>query len=382
MQKSFLLRIITLILAFGAVGGYMAPTLIPSFYTNIPMNSLILGLLLLGIFLVILKTQSLRPEIQWLQGYRQGQLRVNNLYSPFILAPVAGLLGPVDQKKSLSPASINLALEMVYNRLQEARSSLKYITGVLIFLGLLGTFWGLLQTIRSIGDVIANLPVNTGDSILFFNDLKQGLKQPLKGMGVAFTSSMFGLGGSLIIGFLDVQVGQFYGKFYQEVEEWLISFSHGKGSHLSQGGEDAPSAAYLAGLIERLSTHLEEMTQVYAQDQIHGQNFQKNVVFLSERTATLVDYMKTEKDLMIKIAEHQLDLQNTLKHLKDSIPHMGLSDASQTHIRNLDVSVTTLIDQLHTHHAQSRTDLKEEMRFLARVLSSQPKAEPLTFGIK
>lgn len=375
MEKPFLARIIFLLLALGTGIGYLSPSLIPAFYTNVPLNSLILFFFLSGVFLILIKIRALKPEILWLQGYRQGLLRVNTIYSPFLLSPLASLLGPVEEKRNLSTSSLQLALDTLYHRLQESRSPLKYLVGVLIFLGLLGTFWGLLQTIHNIGNVISNLPVNTGDSVLFFNDLKQGLKKPLGGMGTAFSSSMFGLSCSLILGFFETQLGSLYKKFYQDIEEWLMTLLTEESS--SRNIQDPASLPYLGGLIERLSTHMQSLAQAYTQDQTQIQNLQKNVLFLSEKTATLVDYMKTEKDLMIKIAEHQLDLQNIMKHLKDSLSQANHLETTQHHLRNIDNSLGNLLDQLHAHHTQLRSDVKEEIRFLARVLSTPGLKEPL-----
>jgi len=183
---------------------------------------LILGALCVGIAINVFQILRLEPEINWIKKFRTGDPGLSTVEPPTLLSPLAKHLEEIHRDRfRLSAGSLSTVLDGIRGHLDEAREISKYMIGLLVFLGLLGTFWGLLQTIGTVGQVISGLEVGTGDYAQLFDRLKQGLENPLKGMGTAFSSSLFGLGGSLVLGFIDIQAGHAQNRFFNEMEEWL-----------------------------------------------------------------------------------------------------------------------------------------------------------------
>ena len=188
---------------------------------NPVLNGLILGVLLVGIVYIFRRVLGLKPEIRWIEAFRTSKPGFSLQAAPRLLAPVASTLGEQERRgRFMLPAmSARYLLDSISARLDESRDISRYQVGLLIFLGLLGTFWGLLETIGSVGQVINELSVGEGDLVTVFDELKAGLAAPMGGMGTAFGSSLFGLAGSLVLGFLDLQATQAQNSFYNDVEE-------------------------------------------------------------------------------------------------------------------------------------------------------------------
>jgi hypothetical protein len=207
------------------VAGVCALLLTPlkaAFMANWGFNLLILAALCVGIAINVFQILRLEPEINWIKKFRTGDPGISTVEPPTLLSPLAKHLEEIHRDRfRLSAGSLSTVLDGIRGHLDEAREISKYMIGLLVFLGLLGTFWGLLQTIGTVGQVISGLEVGTGDYALLFDRLKQGLENPLKGMGTAFSSSLFGLGGSLVLGFIDIQAGHAQNRFFNEMEEWL-----------------------------------------------------------------------------------------------------------------------------------------------------------------
>ncbi|AJY46351.1 hypothetical protein [Martelella endophytica] len=195
-----------------------------AFMTNPGLNGLILGVLLIGVLMVFAQVLALRREVSWLNSFRAAGSADRVGVEPKLLAPMRSLIGS-RQTMALSTSSLRSILDSIATRLDEQRDTSRYLVGLLVFLGLLGTFWGLLGTIGSIGDIIQNLDPNSGDSGDVLEALKSGLSGPLSGMGTAFSSSLLGLSGSLILGFLDLQAGRAQNRFYMELENWLSTMT-------------------------------------------------------------------------------------------------------------------------------------------------------------
>ncbi len=213
------------LLLVGGVAALLYEPLYDAYMNNWIFNSVISGVLLIGIIINFAHVLRLRPEYEWLRRFRTGETGTSTV-DPVLLKPLARELGGMGRSKfRISALSLRTVLDGIANRLDEAREISRYIIGVLIFLGLLGTFWGLLGTIGAVGEVINALDLTNDDYRAVFNNLKDGLSRPLSGMGTAFSSSLLGLGGSLVLGFLDIQAGQAQNRFFNSLEEWLSSSS-------------------------------------------------------------------------------------------------------------------------------------------------------------
>jgi hypothetical protein len=188
---------------------------------NPGLNLLICFVLLAGILYAFQQVLRLYPEIRWVNAFRIADPGLAISHRPILLSPMATMLRDRTGSLSLSATSMRSIMDSIGSRLDEARDTGRYLVGLLVFLGLLGTFWGLLDTIQSVGKTISALDTRAADSVAVFDDLKNGLAAPLRGMGTAFSSSLLGLGGSLVLGFLELQASHAHGRFYNQLEEWL-----------------------------------------------------------------------------------------------------------------------------------------------------------------
>ncbi|UYZ09988.1 flagellar motor protein MotA [Agrobacterium salinitolerans] len=193
-----------------------------AFMSNPGLNGFILGVLAIGIILVFTQTMSLRSEVSWFNAFRAAGSVDKVGRAPKLLAPMSTLIGKRGEVR-LSAVTQRTILDSIATRLDETRDTSRYLVGLLVFLGLLGTFWGLISTIGAISNVIQSLDPSAGDSNDILGSLKAGLTAPLSGMGTAFSSSLLGLSGSLILGFLDLQAGRAQNRFYTQLENWLSS---------------------------------------------------------------------------------------------------------------------------------------------------------------
>jgi hypothetical protein len=218
----YLIKMIIFLIIVAMIAIILTPQLTEAFWSNPFINLVILGALAVGIVLSFIQVIRLFPEVNWVNGLQDGN---PNSSQPRLLMPVAAILRDHLGETVITPASMRSILDSVGNRLDEAKDTSRYLTGLLVFLGLLGTFYGLLQTVSSVGDVIASLDVTNNDSGNLFSNLKDGLEAPLSGMGTAFASSLFGLSGSLILGFLDLQASQAQNAFYTDLEDWMSSMT-------------------------------------------------------------------------------------------------------------------------------------------------------------
>lgn len=348
------------------------PVLTEAFDANRSLNGLILGLLVVGIFFTIRQVQRLGPEVEWIESYRRSETGMSVRRPPVLLAPMATMLGERSGgRASLSTMSMTSILDSISSRLDESRETSRYLTGLLIFLGLLGTFWGLLETIGSVSQVIEGLSA-TSDTAALFGDLIDGLQAPMAGMGTAFSSSLFGLAGALVLGFLDLQTGQAQNRFYNDLEEWLSSITR-LSSGLGAVGGDQSVPAYVEALLEQTAESLDSLQRTISRGEEGRTSANSALRALADRLATLTDQMRAEQDLMIKLVESQMEIKPVLKQLGESLSQdqtITLDDASRSHLRNLDVYVTRLSEDASSGRDQLMDELRREFKLLARTLAA------------
>lgn len=236
----------------------LSASLKSAFMANWGFNLLIVAALFVGIGINIFQVKRLEPEIEWIKIFRTGNPGISVAEPPTLLASLAKHLEDIHRDRfTLSALSLSTVLDGIRGHLDESREISKYMISLLVFLGLLGTFWGLLQTIGTVSQVISGLEVGTQDFTAVFNNLKQGLENPLQGMGTAFSSSLFGLGGSLVLGFVDIQAGHAQNRFFNEMEEWLSGVTR-----LVETDETAePGSGISAKALRDVDTHLKTLIQ-------------------------------------------------------------------------------------------------------------------------
>ncbi len=234
----FILNMVVFVIIVAMVGFLILPTIKTAVLTNPFLNGLIVCVFVFGILYCFLQVLRLYPEIRWINDFRIADPGLSQGPQPKLLSPMANMLRDRRGTFSLSTTAMRSLMDSIGARLDEARDTGRYLVGLLVFLGLLGTFWGLLDTISQVGNTIGALDTKSGDSTIVFQELKDGLAAPLKGMGTAFSASLLGLSGSLILGFLELQASHASARFYNELEEWLST-----NTQLSSAGGNSDEAS-------------------------------------------------------------------------------------------------------------------------------------------
>jgi hypothetical protein len=308
--RIFLVRMLVFLTLVALIAVVLYRHLWTSFLHNPGLNGLILGALLIGILMAIRQVMRLFPEVRWVNNFRIADPGLAVARPPVLLAPMAAMLRERTGRMAISSVTMRSILDSIGTRLDESRDIARYLTGLLVFLGLLGTFWGLLETVGSIGRVIQSLEVASEASATFEN-LKNGLAAPLGGMGIAFSSSLFGLAGSLILGFLDLQAGQAQNRFYTDLEDWLSTTVRDLGVESADGKIAAgPSAQMLSEFtfaVERLEQAIDR----------NGAG--KATAQLSEHLKTLVQHMRQEQQMVREWLEDQGEQQSEIRKLLERL---------------------------------------------------------------
>jgi hypothetical protein len=352
------------------------PQLKDAFVANGVLNGLILGVLLLGIIYIFRQVISLRPEVAWLERLREessgGLLApgaLTDVKAPRLLGPMAKMLGERKGKMSLSTLSMRTLMDSIATRIEESHEISRYLIGLLIFLGLLGTFWGLLETVNAVGDTIAGLSGSAGDPAALFEDLKRGLETPLSGMGTAFSSSLFGLAGSLVLGFLELQASQAHNRFMNELEEWLSGVTKlSGGGPVGDGDQSVP--AFIQALLEQTADTLDSLQRTFSRGEEERATANKNIANLTDRLATLTDQMRTEQSVLMRLAETHSQLQPLLAKIAGMEQGSALDDASRAHIRNLDIYMERLVTEAASGRDHMVQEIRSEIRLLARTIAA------------
>lgn len=285
-----------------------------AFMANPGLNGVIIATLIIGIVLVFRQVLRLFREIKWVNTFRAADPGIEVERAPVLLAPMATLLGDRIGRMAISTQTMRSILDSILMRLDEDRELSRYLVSLLIFLGLLGTFWGLLQTVTAVGDTIRSLNVSSANTGVIFEDLKEGLTAPLGGMGTAFSSSLFGLSGSLILGFLDLQAGQAQNMFYNDLEDWLSTVTDLDPDMIETRGEIS-TAEDLRIAIERLATTIQEG----GADQASDEPSKHAMANLAEGIQSMVQHMRSEQQVVRSWVEAQSEQQQEMKAVLDKV---------------------------------------------------------------
>jgi hypothetical protein len=300
--RIFVVRMVVFLILVAFVALILNRQIRVAFMANPGLNGLIFGVLVIGTILALRQVTLLFREISWANSL--GTPQAAKAPTPILLAPMATLLGERAAGRAVSMVPLRAILDSIGSRLDENRDILRYLTGLLIFLGLLGTFWGLLETVGSIGGVINSMQTGS-DAAVLFDDLKTGLSKPLAGMSISFTSSLFGLAGSLVLGFLDLQAGQAQNRFYRELEDQLSSTT------------DASIEAGSTGLSADVRSALDRISATT--DGSGSRATSVAMANLAEGIQGLVQHMRSEQQLIRDWVEAQAGQQRDIKRLLERL---------------------------------------------------------------
>lgn len=310
--RIFLIRMLVFLVLCGLVMTVLYKQIVVAFFANPGLNALIGAVLAIGIILSFRQVIRLYPEVSWVNNFRISDPGLALDRRPTLLAPMAAILGGERTgRMTISQQTMRHLLDSIATRLDEARDISRYMTGLLVFLGLLGTFWGLIETVGSVGKVIDGLKVG-GDAGSLFDTLKEGLAAPLSGMGISFSSSLFGLAGSLILGFLDLQSSQAQNRFYTDLEDWLAS------TVKEYSGETAPAVAATAAAPAELQDAIERLRRSI-EDGNGNRGTTTAMANLADAIQSLVAHMRSEQEMIREWADGQGEQSREIKKLLERI---------------------------------------------------------------
>ncbi len=401
--RTYLTRMTVFLVALGVGMALLSRTLIPIFLVNPVLNGVILFTIIIGIVLNFRQVILLGPEARWLERFHAGPQESSTGEAVFtdlraqtetgiadtkienirLLSPMARMLeGKRKGRLTLSAQAMRTLLDGIASRLEESRDLSRYMTGLCIFLGLLGTFWGLLGTVNSIGEIIRTLSVGGEDITAVFTRLKAGLEAPLVEMGTAFSSSLFGLAGSLALGFLDLQASQAQNAFFNELEEWLSGLTR-----LSSGsiGEEHGVSAYTEALLEQTGESLQELQNIMSRTEQSRSIGNEQLAELNQKLSLLADQMRAEQQILLRMAESQRDIAPLIRSVGELANTMsgtgmpaqsGMDEASRGHLRNIDASLTRLVSALAANRDDTVREIRNEIKLLAKTIASTAHREP------
>ena len=340
--RIFLVRMFVFLLLCAALASVLHEPIWRAFLYNPGLNGVIFGVLAIGVLFAFRQVFRLLPEVDWVNSFRLVDPGLEVRRNPVLLAPMAALLGDRVGRMSISQMTMRSIMESIGTRLDEGRDLLRYLTGLLVFLGLLGTFWGLIETVSSIGGVISSLDVGPNSGSVF-DAMKTGLAAPLSGMGISFSSSLFGLAGSLVLGFLDLQAGQAQNRFYTDLEDWLATTVEDLGiEKVKPVPAPIPAVVPLAGPVGSVGPvplpppsaflpqgNLTQLDLTQLTDAIGrldrtmteagSQRVTTAMAHLAESLQGLVQHMRSEQQMVRDWVEAQAEQQKDIKKLLERI---------------------------------------------------------------
>jgi hypothetical protein len=363
--------LIVIALALVAVGvSFVLPVLSHIFVANIYLNGFIAFVFLIGLLATIWQVVQVSSSVRWVKGYVAGRPGHDTGNPPRLLAPLAGLLRGRGAKMQIGATSSRSILDSVAARIDEERDITRYITNLLIFLGLLGTFYGLATTVPALVDTIRSLTPAEGESgAETFARLQSGLESQLGGMGTAFSSSLLGLAGSLVVGLLELFVNHGQNRFYRELEEWLSSitrlgFAPGEGE---APGEGSGASAWLA----HMSEQMEAMTRMFTQSDVSRAMVDERLGQLAdavERLSRQIEAEGVSTPYLIRMAEGQERMIEALEGRGEESGGAHADAESRMRLRSIDVQLLRILEEMSAGRQESLSDLRADLAALSRAV--------------
>lgn len=366
------ITLMLLVLGLSGFGIFVAlPRVLPVFQANPYLNGFIVFVFLIGVVACFYQVLQLIGSVRWIENF----VADNDAPSeapPQLLAPLAALLRRRDARMQVSASSTRSILDSVSTRIDEAREITRYIVNTLIFLGLLGTFYGLATTVPAIVDTIRSLAPQAGEaSTDVFSRLMTGLESQLAGMGVAFASSLLGLAGSLIVGLLELFAGHGQNRFYQELEDWLSSITR---VGFASGDDSTPEQAMLAGMVDNMAEQMETMQQMFTRSEAGRAEVEQRLASLVtaiERMADQLGDQGTASDAMERMIDGQERMITALERGSDTAGESHGPDAeSRMRLRSIDVQMLRILEEISAGRQETMAELRQELSHLAKALSS------------
>ncbi|CUH69306.1 hypothetical protein TL5118_03265 [Thalassovita autumnalis] len=369
-------QIISMVLVLGLSAGVVflaLPRILPVFEANPYLNGFILFVFGVGVLSCFWQVAQLFNSVRWIEGFVSEREQLEHRRAPRLLAPLAALLGKHSARMEINASSTSSILDSVATRIDEAREITRYIVNLLIFLGLLGTFYGLATTVPALVDTIRGLAPAEGESgVEVFGRLMSGLDQQLSGMGVAFGSSLLGLAGSLVVGLLELFAGHGQNRFYRELEEWLstitrVTFSSGEGE---TSGEYGAAVQILDHMLEQM----DRMRQMFEQSEAGRSQVDAQLGALAHSIERLTDRMADDRSVnsaLERVADGQEKMVETLSQTAGE----GMDAESRMRLRSIDVQLLRILEEISAGRQETMAELRMDIASLTRLVAQGRIAE-------
>ena len=370
------IMLMLVVLGLTGAGAFLAlPRVLPVFQANPWLNGFIIFVFVIGVLACFWQVFQLIGSVRWIEGFAAQRPGHEFIQAPQLLAPLATLLRQRGKRMQVASSSARSILDSVAQRIDEAREITRYIVNMLIFLGLLGTFYGLATTVPAVVDTIRSLAPQEGEGgVEVFNRLMTGLETQLGGMGVAFASSLLGLAGSLVVGLLELFAGHGQNRFYRELEEWMstitrVGFSAGD-------GDGSPEQNMVAVVVDHMGEQMESLQMMLTQSDISRAAVDERLGALTDSVQRLADRIEgggngAADTALLRLAESQERLIEKLEARGDE----GIDAESRMRLRSIDVQMLRILEEISAGRQESMTELRTDLAALTRVLEHSARRD-------
>lgn len=363
-----------IVIGLTSFGAFVAlPQVLPVFQANPQLNGFIFFVFLIGVIACFWQVVQLIGSVAWIERFASDTSEVNSK-APQLLAPLAALLRTRGARMQVNASSTRSILDSVATRIDEAREITRYIVNTLIFLGLLGTFYGLATTVPALVDTIRGLAPQEGEQgVEVFGRLMTGLESQLSGMGVAFASSLLGLAGSLVVGILELFAGHGQNRFYRELEEWLSSITR---VGFSSGEDSSSEQAAMTSVLDHMAEQMDAMRQMFVQSDVSRSMVDERLGQLSDSIERMTHQMQhgdAENSALERVAAGQ---ERLITHLESQGGggDGGIDAESRMRLRSIDVQMLRILEEISAGRQESMAELRTDISALAQALS-QPRGQ-------
>ena len=362
-------QIMLMLIAFGLAGfgAFVAlPRVLPVFLANLYLNGFIAVVFIIGILACFWQVFQLIGSVRWIERFVGGEAG-EDTRPPQLLAPLASLLRARGARMQISSSSTRSILDSVAERIDEEREITRYIVNLLIFLGLLGTFYGLATTVPAVVDTIRSLAPQEGEEgLAIFNRLMTGLEAQLGGMGVAFSSSLLGLAGSLLVGLLELFAGHGQNRFYRELEEWLSSITR---LGFSSGEEGEGEANIFEGVLDHMSEQMEALQQMFTQSDESRAAVDRKLGDLIDSIGQMNDRLDRRDSVASALERVALGQDTLIEMMRDQGPGEGIDAESRMRLRSIDVQMLRILEEISAGRQESMAELRKDIDILIKALA-------------
>jgi len=380
--RQIIMMLIVLVLA--GVGIFFAlPRVLPVFLANPYLNGFIGFVFVVGMLACFWQVYQISRSVSWIEAFASEHEDDENVRAPQLLAPLATLLRSRGARMQISSSSARSILDSVATRIDEDREITRYLVSMLIFLGLLGTFYGLATTIPALVDTIRSLAPKDGEGgVEVFSRLMTGLEAQLGGMGVAFASSLLGLAGSLIVGLLELFAGHGQNRFYRELEEWLSSITR---VGFTAGDGEGAENSIIAGVVDNMAEQMEDLQQMFTQSDVSRAMVDEKLGHLADAIERMTYRMSDQNPVnaaLVRVAEGQEAILGEIRRTQTGAGEAGIDAESRMRLRSIDVQMLRILEEISAGRQETMTELRTDINALVRVLAEQTASKARSLKIQ